>query len=499
MHHLKRLLAPGLALLAGLLQAFSQPGVGPGVLAWVSFIPLLWAIDGKKPLQALGLGWLAGMVAYIVGTHWLVGSIVDYNGMTLPAAIGTLIGCSAAHALRTGIMAGAASFAQKRGWPLWLGLALAVPAGEHLLPYVLPYTTAVTQRSFLPALQILEITGIHGLVVLIVLANGALYGLAKREWKLAAGVAPVLALVLGWGAWRMNHLPQSDDVVRIGLVQHGFGGDFPKSERQAALETLQGLTQQAVDDGAELVIWPEAANQASIQRDSKLVSPKIVGRPGIYQLIGTRSHRQLTPDTRDKFNTVMLVRPDSVIVGAYDKRVLMAFGEYLPLSRKWPGLNKAIGIYNLAAGDSVESLVMGDHRIGVSICYEAFFPGPTRDLFQLDADPHVIVSVSNDSWHGEGAEQDFALSMTALRAVEHRRWLARPTTTGWTAFVDSAGRIVERGPHKAEGVLVQDVPMLTGRTMYARFGDWLVFVLLAGVVFLWIAPAPGADAAPQEE
>src|SRR5437870_3005134 len=49
-------------------------------LAWVAFVPLLWATRQATIPQALFLGWLTGIVAHLLGFYWLNYTIKVFGG-----------------------------------------------------------------------------------------------------------------------------------------------------------------------------------------------------------------------------------------------------------------------------------------------------------------------------------------------------------------------------------------------------------------------------------
>jgi apolipoprotein N-acyltransferase len=69
----------------------------------------------------------------------------------------------------------------------------------------------------------------------------------------------------------------------------------------------------------------------------------------------------------------------------------------------------------------------------------------------------------------------------------------RAANSGISAVVDPLGRIIKSLPLGAEGVLDAPLPQSTARTLYARWGDTLVGVVVA-LAFLcvlgsrWRAP-----------
>ena len=105
--------------------------------------------------------------------------------------------------------------------------------------------------------------------------------------------------------------------------------------------------------------------------------------------------------------------------------------------------------------------------------------GPDRRI------PDVMFNLTNDSWYGKTTEPMEHLALASFRSIEHRRSLVRSTNTGISAFVDPVGRIVTRSGIWTRETLVDRVPMMQGRTVYALLGDWIGWVCalisLAGI------------------
>ena len=79
-----------LAILSGLLLFLSFPKYGFGAMAWVAFIPLLFAISNTDSMRrALTLGFVTGVVAYVGIIYWITYVVVDYG--YLPVYLGVII------------------------------------------------------------------------------------------------------------------------------------------------------------------------------------------------------------------------------------------------------------------------------------------------------------------------------------------------------------------------------------------------------------------------
>jgi len=125
---------------------------------------------------------------------------------------------------------------------------------------------------------------------------------------------------------------------------------------------------------------------------------------------------------------------------AYDKRILLAFGEYLPGTGLFPQLKGAIeGISEFAPGTTSGLVQLGRAKVLVNICYEALFAEFLRGEL---GDAQVLVNLTNDLWFGPAPAGELHLMVQQARAVELRRPLLRSTVTGITAWTDAAGRIL---------------------------------------------------------
>jgi apolipoprotein N-acyltransferase len=71
--------------------------------------------------------------------------------------------------------------------------------------------------------------------------------------------------------------------------------------------------------------------------------------------------------------------------------------------------------------------------------------------------------------------------------VETRKFLVRAANTGFTAVVDPRGRIVARTRLFEPTVLVRDVPIVSGTTVYTRIGDVFAWGCLVAAALLTAA------------
>ena len=171
----------------------------------------------------------------------------------------------------------------------------------------------------------------------------------------------------------------------------------------------------------------------------------------------------------------MLLGPDGVELGRYDKINLVPFGEFVP------PLFSFVNRITHEAGDFVPGhglrvLPAAGHRLGVFICYESAFPNFVRQFSKQGAD--VLVNLSNDSYFGRSDAREQHLLLVRMRAIENRRYIVRSTNDGITAVIDPAGRIAKRLPSYKEVAASMSYGAVQDSTFYARNGDWFAWSCL---------------------
>src|SRR4051812_50213146 len=82
---MRRLVLP---TLSGVLYFLSWIGFGIWPLAFVCFVPLLWALRDATPRRALWLGAWMGFVTHLGGDTWIMHVLEVFAGAPLPLAFG---------------------------------------------------------------------------------------------------------------------------------------------------------------------------------------------------------------------------------------------------------------------------------------------------------------------------------------------------------------------------------------------------------------------------
>jgi apolipoprotein N-acyltransferase len=176
--------------------------------------------------------------------------------------------------------------------------------------------------------------------------------------------------------------------------------------------------------------------------------------------------------------------PDGVVLDRYDKRILMPFGEYVPLAAAIPFLKSISPIPSeFTPGQQVSVFDAGGKaHIGQLICYEDLVARMTRHTTQAGAE--VLLNILNDAWYGNTVAPYQHQALALWRAIENRRYLLRASNSGVTSIIDAAGRVVAEGGMFTAEVVSGTVPRLHMTSFYTRYGDLFAWLSVAAAVGL---------------
>jgi apolipoprotein N-acyltransferase len=469
-----------LAALSGGLMAAAFPGTGDqGWLAFGALVPLLLAIAGTTWRRAGVLGFVAGLVFWLATIPWVAQTMVRYGSLPWFLATLILLGLVGYLALYWAAFCVVLSQGPLRGGvPYVVGAASLWVALEFLRTYLItgfPWNLlGYSQHRNLPLIQVAAVTGVYG-VSFVVLAVNAALARAILTWKCWSGVLAPLATAallvagsVGYG-WLWPASDAENDSIRIALVQANIdqGVKWDPTWQDQTLTIYGELTREVARQRPQLIVWPEAAVPFFLREDPRQALVQDMARAaGAYLLVGAPDWQAGQPR-----NTAFLIEPGGRMLERYDKRHLVPFGEYVPLSQLLFFVNPLAGgaIGAFAPGHEATVFATPSGRFGVVICYEAIFPDEVREFFLSGAD--FLVNITNDAWFGRSAAPAQHLAMAALRAVENRAYLIRAANTGISAIVAPDGRIVQASGLFSRVVLSGAIIPHTGGSFYTWHGD----------------------------
>ncbi len=459
-------------------------------LTWVAPLPVLvlaHRVGARAAFLAASAAWLGGET-----TMW--GYFLDTVQIPPPMVVSMIVGS----ALLFGLVVLSSRALMLRGRPL--AAVAVVPAAwvavEYAASVLSPngawWSLAYTQADVLPVLQTASVTGPWGITFLLLGVPSAVAaffaprapGRAGRAgWagrpRVAVTAAIILALTVGYGAWRL-HAPYGEGSEKVALLATDRMEDgwvpVASAEGRALLGRYTARIPGLVARGARVVVMPEKVFVADDATLPVLAAPlaRLAADHHVDIIVGLILKRSGG------------LRNAAVDFPADGSRPVEYFKHHLI-----PGLES-----DFQPGNRKAFVPGSGSRWGIAICFDLDLPGLVRGYRRSGATTIFVPAwdFDRDRWlHGR---------MAVTRGVETGLTVARAARNGDLVVSDANGRIRTEA-HSADAPFVSTLTTLpTGSadTPYTRFGDWfawacalLLLLALASLARTRVA----ADARPQ--
>jgi apolipoprotein N-acyltransferase len=467
------------------------------------------------PILWTGLEFFRGHIAFDGYPWYFVGHpLIDFRWLAQSATAIGAIGVSAAAAL-----AGTAL-----GWiaasptPRRFGAAAATLAAAAIAVQIAAFPALLTRSSNEPIQTTLRVG--------VVQTN--LAQTTKMDWPPAERIDDLL-----WFLEMTEEAARSGTPDLIVWPETMFpGSSLDEQARQAERDAR--IVWNIDTPGGREQVPVGAIAETLLDRQRALGIPMLIGATGFDNVRYEPRPSGGVERYEDAIYNSVFAIADGRVVGRYDKVHLTPGGEVMPYISAWPWLERqmlglaAAGMtFDLSAGDRPRVLSVpttlapppvndSDSRgrfaqyshvaLATPVCFESTDAALCRRLVSLArggdgwGNPTLLVNPTNDGWFGDSvAGRRQHLQLARWRAVENRVAVVRAANTGISCAIDHHGRVYAhgvrgpddrpgfRGPDAlSEGILVAEVPLVGGRTLYSLLGDWLgwglMWAALAGAV-----------------
>lgn len=476
----------GLPVLSGILLIVCQPPVSLFPFAFIALIPLLYAMAKYQYRHPFLPGFITGIVAYLGLIYWVIVAMNTYGGIDIFTSTLILLLFVLYLSLYLGCFTTAVFILEKKmSVPVYLSVPIVWTLLEYLRGVALtgfPWSfLGHSQHNFLIFIQIASITGTYFISFLIAAINCIVFFVALKKPISKIYLIVILVIVtasVAFGFIRVNE-PQ-DAKLTAAIVQGNIRQDV-KWDDNFKIKTIQIYSENTIRKGnnVDFVIWPETALPL-IFNEETYVNQYIKTLPSMvnsHLLFGT-----IWKDQRGKvYNSAYVIGKNGDVNGIYNKVHLVPFGEYTPLVRYLPFLEKitAQGA-GFASGNGHDPVITPSGKVGILICYEGVFPYITNATVARGA--QFLVNLTNDAWYEKTSAAFQHLAFYVFRAVETDRYILRAANTGISAIIDPRGRITARTPIFEEQVLKGNFSLRDSMTSYIVYGDYFILILFLSLL-----------------
>jgi|GEM_PF-6438672 len=442
-------------VLSSLLLFLSMPGNRLSLVVFIAFIPFFYSIKdsssvGEAMFAGLLFGGLSGTLIY--SGFFLYGSIIFFYSVILLAIEFGLFG----------LLSKRFSF---------YVLMFAVPVLEYIRtlgPFGFPSSIAIALWQDPELIGLSRYFGIYVISMCIISVNLLLYlTISERQKKYLFPVFMIfVVMIIPYRFSNQNKISNKDDSLKVSIIQGGIPiwmysmEPFSRKYNNLIEKTYITLTEKALSQGCDLIVWPETALHRFI------LNKKSTFYREFFEMKSRESDSSFVVGTpyRDKNgerNSLFLVKGNEHI--RYDKMITVPIVEsYFKKGEKYTFLENS------------------QISLTPAICFESTFDSLVSKNTASGGD--FIVVSTNDAGFRNTLIPYLHASYSVFRAVENRRYLIRAAQAGISMIIDENGNITKQMDLFTTGYLSGEIRKIKGLSFFTKYRDIIICIY----VFLFI-------------
>ena len=496
-----------LALLSGVLLAFSWPSIGIFPLIFIAFIPLL--ILEKEMVNSkhvFGYSFLTFFIFNVITTYWI------YHA--------TFFGAIAAFFVNAILMAMVfwlfhkikKSTSKRLGYFSFIVLWISMEYLHLNWDLSWPWLTLGNVFADSPfVFQWYEFTGFLGGSLWVILMNLLLFRVYKNTSKKSYILTSIFMFLIpiSFSLYiYFNSKDQNDKIINVLIVQPNVDPYIDKFSKgyKEQLGDFISLVRTGLTKDNQLLIAPETVLLEGIWENSLEASYSIkVFRqlqsefPNLNIMVGATTYKAFAYGEK-KTNTAREIRNQNVFYDVYNSAVFIPNNgdvqvyhktKLVPGAEKMPfpyvldplaklavdlgGTSGSLGNDNYLNSFSVESSV-----VSPLICYESVYGDMKLGKTNL------LAIITNDGWWKNTAGYKQHFHYARLRAVEQRKSIVRSANTGISGVINERGEILKKTEWDESVCINAKVNLNYVATFYSQYGDYIGRISLFIAVLLLI-------------
>ena len=384
----------------------------------------------------------------------------------------------------------------------WIYLNLEFTMGTHLSAY--------SQSNNIWLIQFIDFTGMWGVSFWLMLFNVLVFKAYKQHYtnffnklvfkKMVIISILMLSIPLIYGAFSYTRYRNTKGkTINITVIPTKYSPRYllnPNTQYTIVEQTLHRTDEFAYNlktknTFSDLYVWPETGLPFKMEQTnlSNLLSESVKDWKGAL-ITGARGVSDTT-NTNDQrvYVSGVLISHKKIVPSFHHKTVLTPGQEVIPYHSLLAKLPKfpieETDTRYFKKGEDSKPLVLTTKNnkhfsVGVSLCYEQWFPKHWAALSRNGADFYVHIAA--EGWYGNAGFSRFMANVTRMRCIENRKQAARSANIGVSGFIDQMGNYIKKSNITSIQPIQASLTSLHTITFYTKHPNW--FPKLGLSVFL---------------
>ena len=280
--------------------------------------------------------------------------------------------------------------------------------------------------------------------------------------------------------------PVSGETKTVAIVTTNFPASF--SDGLIVMGTkaasLERLITEAVQNAPDIIVLPEDSRAQEYL--GALRVQELLNRSGRDTVLIDSARSSHGSGARAK---IFFLSSTGGVPDESAKEFLMPFGEYVPyaaaLIARLFGQEEWLMSFDTVRGyerGESQTYRFREHVLGTLFCSEIIPDSPYRNLARRGAD--IFLNVASHADFHENGEVLYAqtLSTAKMKAAAHRRYFIQAGNHMPSFILNERGEVLAESARGENSVLFSTVRFNTEKTLYTRYGDWMLIVALVLLV-----------------
>ncbi len=343
------------------------------------------------------------------------------------------------------------------GFP-WITFSLIISSNDILLPIIKNYGTLIT------SLLTIQIFCIPYLYIIPKNRSNIL-----KNFSIFLGLPLTIIFLLNITTNEKFYENTKVDIEIFQMNYDSSSSDNPEKRLNEIIDLVSNTN-------SDILIFGENNYPYLIKKIELDVIKKVLKKNQILIIGGTRYEKD------QYYNSLFNITSEKVT--NFDKKILVPFGEFLPLRKYLNFFYPISGPVDYSKGNTKRIIKLKNNLSYIPvICYEIIFYW--KLLNKSNFNSNLIINITNDIWFGNyiGPYQHFYL--TKLRAAEFNKSIVRVSNNGISAIFSKNGKLAFKSKLNQKGSYKLSIELDSNKNFISSHNYLIIYLTILFVLLIF--------------